>query len=101
MLSADETSYTCGATLKDLEMPEVIQEDPRRLKIEMQQHRCGEQMETLYYTNPANDVICVHCASDMELNWEYKTAITYPKCEECSTRPDVYIKGRRRVNADN
>ena len=68
----DDISYTCGATLDELELPD------RLAGICVKDHCCYDMVEKLYYSC-GYDPICIYCSSeDVEDSPEF-----FPQCQEC------------------
>ena len=88
-MEEDTFSYTCGTRLDEVELIAGH-------TFAIQAHNCGDTVEALYYSNTENDVICVYCSELLpDLAWNVKTATTYPKCDKCSSKADIRIKGKR------
>ncbi|XP_065895962.1 uncharacterized protein [Dysidea avara] len=64
-------TFTCGASMSDLELPEGLNVYARDIA-------CGEPIEKLYYA-AKYPPICVYCAKDIE--WNEKEY--YPQCADC------------------
>ena len=68
----DNISYTCGATLDDLDLPD------RLAGICVNDHCYDIMVEKLYYSC-GYEPICIYCSSeDVEDNTEF-----FPQCREC------------------
>ena len=91
----EDTAYICGISLREeLDFPQQLQTHT----IEVMKHRCHDPIEVLYYSAQVSDVICIHCGSLTDPDWDFNTAVSYPVCNDldCSSRALVKIKGRRR-----
>ena len=67
--------YTCGLSLKGLDLPIVYQH------VDARDHDCFELIEILYCS--ANDPICIYCAKEQP----YVTENKYPQCNLCADKP--------------
>ena len=70
--------YTCGLSLKELDLPNVFQ------YVEVRDHDCFEPIEILYYS-ANNDPICIYCANEQPYVEENKC----PQCNMCADKPAV------------
>ena len=70
-------TFTCGAPLKDLELPEGLNISARDIA-------CGEPIEKYYAAK--YPPICVYCAKDVE--WREKE-LYYPWCTDCKSKPKI------------
>ncbi len=64
--------YSCGASLKDLDLPEEYND------IDIRDHDCYDPIEKLYYS-AKNPPICIYCAKDHP----YTCSDKYPECNDC------------------
>ena len=65
----DDTAYTCGATLEDLDLPD------RLAGVTVKDHSCYDMVEKLYYSC-GYEPICIYCSSeDVEDSTEF-----FPLC---------------------
>ena len=72
----DEHDYSCGASLLDLNLPEIYKD------VDIRDHSCHDPIEVLYYTAKYAP-ICIYCAEDEPYGRENE----YPKCRSCSDKP--------------
>ena len=70
----DDYMYSCGASLKDLNLP------PEFNKVDLRDHDCFDHIETLYYSAKYQP-ICVYCAQDQPFTSEKK----FPLCHNCES----------------
>lgn len=77
----DEYEYTCGATLKDLDLPEEYQD------VDVRDHDCYDIIEKLYFSAKYAP-ICVYCGVDQQFTEEGK----YPQCSLCKDKPSIVKK---------
>jgi hypothetical protein len=68
----EDVSYTCGASLEDLALPDSLS------SVVIRDHRCGDRIEALYYSAGFEDK-CIHCAAMTDL----VTGSSYPICTVC------------------
>lgn len=73
----DETSYTCGASLDDLDLPD------RLAGVCVQDHCCYDIVEKLYYSC-GYEPICIYCSSENVQD----TEDVYPQCQDCE-KPNI------------
>lgn len=78
----DGYTFSCGATLSDLELPSILSEVCAR------DLQCYDPVEKLYYSRNY-DPICIYCCS--EDNLETKDGY-YPQCKSCDDK--VAVKKR-------
>ena len=71
-------TYTCGSSLKELDLPTVYQ------YVDVRDHDCFEPIEVLYYS-ANNDPICIYCAKEQPYVEENK----YPQCHLCADKPAI------------
>ena len=77
----DNYEYSCGATLKDLCLPEEY------CDVDVRDHDCHDVVEKLYYSAKF-DPICVYCGKDEP----YTDKNNYPQCHSCKDKPAVKKK---------
>ncbi len=70
----DDFMYSCGASLKDLNLTEEYND------IEIRDHDCFDPIEKLYYS-AKNQPICVYCGEDQP----YTSDNSYPMCATCQS----------------
>ena len=75
----DDFTFTCGASLHDLELPPTLSD------VCVRDLQCYDQVEKLYYSMDY-DPICIHCSAESKL--EVKGGC-YPQCTECSDKQFV------------
>ena len=80
----DNYMYSCGASLKDLELPEEYS------TVEIRDHDCYDPIEKLYYS-AKNDPICMYCAKDQP----YTSEEYYPLCSDCESQGKVAVLKRK------
>ena len=80
----DEHDYSCGASLFDLNLPEIYKD------VDIQDHSCHDPIEVLYYTAKYAP-ICIYCAEDEPYGRENE----YPKFRSCSDKPSIYVKTKK------
>ena len=80
----DNYMYSCGASLKDLELPEEYS------TVDIRDHDCYDPVEKLYYS-AKNDPICMYCAVDQP----YTSNEHYPLCSDCESLGKVAIPKRK------
>ena len=56
----EDVSYTCGASLDDLDLPDSLS------SVVIRSHQCGDAIELLYYSAGCED-ICIFCATASDL----------------------------------
>ena len=71
----DDISYTCGATLQELDLPDKFS------CVYVREHNCFDPIEKLYYS-AGFEPICIYCAAE-------DVEDCNPKCSACSDRPLV------------
>ena len=76
---SDDGLYTCGATLKDLNLPEEFQF--------VDVHDCYDPIEKLYYSAKF-DPICIYCAADQPFTSDDQ----YPQCSNCKDKEPIRKK---------
>lgn len=81
----DQHDYSCGASLLDLNLPDVYKE------VDIRDHSCYDPIEVLYYS-AKNAPICIYCAKDEP----YQKEDEYPKCESCLDKPSIYVKSNKK-----
>ena len=77
--------YTCGATLKELDLPAVYE------FVDVRDHDCIDHIEKLYYS-AGKIPICVYCANDQLYTDENK----YPQCNACESKPSIMKKSQKK-----
>ena len=85
-----DISYTCGAKMEDLQLPELLK------CVEIRIHQCCDRIERLYYSAYPSDVLCIHCGSTEDIV-ESEESI-YPYCSDCSNKDKVYKRGAAQKN---
>ena len=80
-----DISYTCGAKIEDLQLPEQLK------CVEIRTHQCIDRIEKLYYTAYPSDVLCIHCGNTE--NIVDSEELIYPQCNDCSNKEKVYKRG--------
>ena len=79
----DDITYTCGATLQELDLPESFS------CVFVREHNCFEPIEKLYYS--ANlEPICIYCAAEVQ----EECSDVYPMCDTCSSEKE-HIRKRQ------
>ena len=92
ILEEDAFSYTCGMTLDDLDLTEEM----KKKQVAVRTHVCDDPVEPLYFSNTENDVICVYCSTLLpDLQWDFKSADCYPKCQTCNNKAPILIKHKK------
>ena len=89
----DSMSYSCGALLKDAEIPSSLKDI-----VFMRQLQCHSPIEKLYYSAKYSD-ICIYCAIAVP-RWNYDKEQFYPQCADCSTKPAIeneHFKKRKKT----
>ncbi len=74
----DDISYSCGATIQDLDLPEKFS------CVYLKDHNCHDAVEKLYYS-AGFEPICIYCAAE---NVDDCVG-SYPKCSDCSEKPTI------------
>ena len=77
----EDISYTCGATLDDITLPDDLQ------SVCIRSHRCHDPVEKLYYSCQFPEVICFYCSTVLPPTTD--TTVSYPRCCDCSKKPVV------------
>ena len=77
----DNVSYSCGAVLKDLQLPPAFKD------VEVKEHVCNDPIEKLYYS-AKYDPICIYCGVEQS----YTSENVYPQCPGCSDKPPISKK---------
>ena len=85
----EDVSYTCGASLEDLTLPESL------ASVVICEHRCGDKIEALYYSAGFED-ICIYCAVTTDLVQVSESS--YPICTVYHQTKEPVSK-RRKSNA--
>ena len=80
----EDVSYTCGASLDDLDLPDNLKQ------VVIRYHNCGDPIEKLYYSAGFED-ICIHCAATSDLV-ENLPESAYPLCHLCSVNKQPSYK---------
>ena len=75
----DNYTYTCGASLNDLELPVTLEH------VCIRDIQCGEPVEKLYYSMKY-DPICIHCCSEEKL--QFREGF-YPQCGQCTNKNPI------------
>ena len=79
----DDITYTCGATLLELDLPESFS------CVFVREHNCFDPIEKLYYS--ANlEPIGIYCAAVVQ----EECSDVYPMCDTCSSEK-VHIRKRQ------
>ena len=84
----EEVSYTCGASLEDLDLPESLGSVVIRI------HHCEDTIERLYYSAGYED-ICIFCAATSDLVDNLPPS-TYPVCVSCNVLKESIPKRRKK-----
>ena len=71
----EDVSYTCGASLDDLDLPESLS------SIVIRSHQCGNTVERLDYSAGYED-ICIFCATTSDLVHSLPDSV-YLICSSC------------------
>lgn len=79
----DNYMYSCGASLKDLQLPDEYS------TVDIRDHDCYDPIEILYYS-AKNDPICMYCAVDHP----YTSDEYYPICSDCQRVGKVPVPKR-------
>ncbi len=80
----EEVSYTCGASLEDLDLPESLRQ------VVIRDHRCGDSIEKLYYSAGYED-ICIFFAATSDLVEDLPSS-AYPICDSCNAKKEPLQK---------
>ena len=75
----DDYTFTCGATLSDLELSGSLS------KVCIRDLQCYDPLEKLYYSMNY-DLICIHCCSEDNI---VSVQGCYPQCENCKHKEPV------------
>ena len=78
--------YSCGASLKDLELLEEYS------TVEIRDHDCYDPIKKLYYS-AKNVPICMYCVKDQYEEY-------YPLCSECESQGKVAVLKRKEKMTD-
>lgn len=81
----NDQEYSCGASLKDLQLPDVFKD------VEIREHDCYDPIERPYYSTKFSP-ICVYCAIDQPFTIENE----YPKCSGCIEKSPIYIVKKKK-----
>ena len=89
-LKLDELSFTCGASLQDIDLPPPLNE------VYVRSLSCFDPIEKLYFS-AGYEPICFYCAGQVEQEQSQATAFGpaqryYPQCVHCITKPKVSRK---------
>ena len=79
-------SYTCRASLEDLDLPESLQ------GVVIRDLCCEDTIEQLYYSAGYED-ICIFCAATCDLGENLPSSV-YPICTSCNSNKDPIQKRR-------
>ena len=82
-LKLDDVAFSCGASLLDLDFPNLLNE------VYIRTIACFEPIEKLYYS-AGYEPICFSCAEQVD-GATVPTGF-YPQCVHCSSRPKVSKK---------
>ena len=77
----EDFEYTCGATLKDLHLPEEYDD------VDVRDHNCFNTVEKLYYSAKYTP-ICIYCGIEQS----YSDENSYPQCLLCKDKPRIVKK---------
>ena len=94
----NDTSFSCGTTLKDYITDEVGNEHILNHVFVRKNISCNSQIETLYYASSCFPNICIHCGGTEGL---HDTPGYYPSCESCkqdSTKIPILKRKRKLVD---
>ena len=80
-LLLDKFDYSCGASLKDLDLPSEYAD------VDVRDHDCNDIIEKLYYSASLTP-ICVYCGKEEPYTDDKK----YPQCSLCKEKPPVTKK---------
>ena len=83
-----DISYTCGARIDDLQLPE------RLTCVKIRAHQCSDPIERLYYSAYPDDILCIHCGSTENIVEREDTAV-YPFCTACTTKVRMCKRTKR------
>ena len=83
-----DVSYTCGARIDDLQLPEQLK------CVEIRAHQCSDPIERLYYSAYPDDTLCIHCGSTENIVEREDTTV-YPFCTACTTKVRMCKRTRR------
>ena len=75
----EDYTYTCGATLSDLELPDALSSVCAR------DIQCYDPLENLYFSMKY-EPICIHCCGDKSLR---NKEGYYPQCELCADKTPI------------
>ena len=75
----EDYTYTCGATLSDLELPDSLS------SVCVRDVECYDPLEKLYFSMKY-DPICIYCCGDKNLK---STEGYYPQCELCADKTPI------------
>ena len=78
----EDFTYTCGATLSDLDLPALLSE------VCVREIQCHYPVEKLYFSMNY-DPICIHCCCEENLASEEGC---YPQCDQCKDRVPIRKK---------
>ena len=78
-VAIEDISFTCGAPLQDLQLPECLSE------VYTRELSCGEPIEKLYYTEKYSP-ICIYCADTVDFP---VSKDKYPQCHACQDKPEI------------
>ena len=81
----NDYTFTCGATLADLNLPGNLSE------VCVRDLRCYDNVEKLYYSMKNYEPVCIHCCAKDNLSTE---ANCYPQCHDCTTSNKPPVKKR-------
>lgn len=84
----EEVSYTCGASLEDLDLPESLRQ------VVIRDHQCGDSIEKLYYSAGYED-ICIFCAATSDLVEDLPSS-AYPICDSCNAKKEPLQKKKKK-----
>ena len=83
----EDVSYTCGASLDDLDLPDSLS------SVVVRSHQCGDAIERLYYSAGYED-ICIFCATASHLVQSLPDSV-YPICSSCQETNQPVHKRRK------
>ena len=75
----EDFTYTCGASLSDLDLSGRLQD------VVVRDLRCYDPLEKLYYSLN-HDPICIYCCSERSL---HSPESCYPQCTDCNDKPNI------------
>ena len=81
-----EISYTCGATVDDLVLPDNLK------SIGIRSHSCSDPIEKIYYSAYKDYLICIHCGSANSLTTPTSSDTFYPYCVNCSSLDRIHTR---------